>query len=68
MFRTAIFRQRGWDCLSEGKQCEDLVHQGIFILLAQARDIINAKPERVLFPIAQAAITANRLYVQSPGY
>lgn len=67
-FRTAIFRERGWEFVSEGKRREDLVRQGTFIALAQARGITNAKPERVLFPIPQAEIDANKLCIQSAGY
>ena len=67
-FRTAIFRERGWEFVAEGKRREDLIRQGTFISLAQARGITNAKPERVLFPIPQAEIDANKLSVQNPGY
>ncbi|GAB3997372.1 hypothetical protein GCM10028807_42390 [Spirosoma daeguense] len=67
-FRTAIFRERGWEFVSEGKRREDLIRQGTFISLAQARGITNAKPERTLFPIPQVEIDANKLCVQNPGY
>ncbi|QHV96892.1 RagB/SusD family nutrient uptake outer membrane protein [Spirosoma endbachense] len=67
-FRTAIFRERGWEFVSEGKRREDLIRQGTFISLALARGITNAKPERVLFPIPQSEIDANKLCVQNPGY
>ncbi|RCR68412.1 RagB/SusD family nutrient uptake outer membrane protein [Larkinella punicea] len=67
-FRTVIFRERGWEFVSEGKRREDLIRQGTFISLAQARGITNAKPERVLFPIPQSEIDANKLCVQNPGY
>jgi hypothetical protein len=67
-FRTTIFRERGWEFVSEGKRREDLIRQGTFISLAQARGVTNAKPERVLFPIPQSEIDANRLCVQNPGY
>ncbi|GAB4012277.1 hypothetical protein GCM10028808_27890 [Spirosoma migulaei] len=67
-FRTAIFRERGWEFVSEGKRREDLIRQGTFISLAQARGVTNAKPERVLFPIPQSEIDANKLCVQNPGY
>lgn len=67
-FRTAIFRERGWEFVSEGKRREDLIRQGTFISLAQARGITNAKPERTLFPIPQVEIDANRLCKQNPGY
>ncbi|GAB3695254.1 hypothetical protein GCM10027592_17130 [Spirosoma flavus] len=67
-FRTAIFRERGWEFVAEGKRREDLIRQGTFISLAQARGITNAKPERTLFPIPQVEIDANKLCVQNPGY
>ncbi|GAB4040743.1 RagB/SusD family nutrient uptake outer membrane protein [Spirosoma gilvum] len=67
-FRTAIFKERGWEFYSEGKRREDLIRQGTFISLAQARGVTNAKPERVLFPIPQVEIDANKLCVQNPGY
>lgn len=67
-FRTAIFRERGWEFVSEGKRREDLIRQGTFISLAQARGVANAKPERVLFPIPQVELDANKLCTQNPGY
>lgn len=67
-FRTAIFRERGWEFVAEGKRREDLIRQGTFISLAQARGITNAKPERTLFPIPQIEIDANKLCIQNPGY
>lgn len=67
-FRTAIFRERGWEFVAEGKRREDLIRQGTFISLAQARGITNAKPERTLFPIPQVEIDANKLCIQNPGY
>lgn len=67
-FRIAIFRERGWEFVSEGKRREDLIRQGTFISLALARGVTNAKPERVLFPIPQVEIDANKLCVQNPGY
>ncbi|MBD2702264.1 RagB/SusD family nutrient uptake outer membrane protein [Spirosoma sp. BT702] len=67
-FRTAIFRERGWEFVAEGKRREDLIRQGTFISLALARGITNAKPERALFPIPQVEIDANKLCTQNPGY
>jgi hypothetical protein len=68
VFRTAIFRERGWEFVAEGKRREDLIRQGTFISLAVARGVANAKPERALFPIPQVEIDANPLAVQNPGY
>jgi hypothetical protein len=67
-FRTAIFQERGWEFISEGKRREDLIRQGTFISLAQARGVTNATPQRVLFPIPQPEIDANKLCIQNPGY
>src|SRR5690606_5644418 len=36
-FRDAIFRERGWEFISEGKRREDLIRQGTFLSLAIAR-------------------------------
>lgn len=67
-FRTAMFRERGWEFVSEAKRREDLIRQGTFISGALARGITNASPERALFPIPQAEIDANLLCKQNPGY
>lgn len=67
-FRAAIFRERGWEFVSEGKRREDLLRQGTFISGALARGITNAKPERAVFPVPQAEVDANLLLKQSPGY
>ncbi|WP_198175242.1 RagB/SusD family nutrient uptake outer membrane protein [Spirosoma telluris] len=48
-FRTAIFRERGWEFVSEGKRREDLIRQGTFISLAQARGVTNANPNECYF-------------------
>lgn len=67
-FRAAMFRERGWEFVSEAKRREDLLRQGTFISGALARGITNAKPERALFPIPQSEIDANPLCKQNPGY
>ncbi|TZF82277.1 RagB/SusD family nutrient uptake outer membrane protein [Pedobacter sp. BS3] len=69
-FREAIFKERGWEFISEGKRREDLIRQGTFISSALARGVpaTQATPEKVLFPIPQSEISANKLCVQNPGY
>lgn len=69
-FRNAIFRERGWEFISEGKRREDLIRQGTFISSAIARGISSsiATPEKVLFPIPESEIQANKLCKQNEGY
>ena len=67
-FRTAIFRERGWEFVTEAKRREDLIRQGTFISGAQARGITNAQAFHVLFPIPQTEIDANKLCQQNTGY
>ena len=67
-FRDAVLRERGWEFISEGKRREDLIRQGKFVSLAQARGATNAKATHVLFPIPQSEVDANPKIVQNPGY
>lgn len=67
-FRDAILRERGWEFISEGKRREDLIRQGKLISDATARGISNARDYRVLFPIPQSEIDANKLCTQNTGY
>lgn len=69
-FRNAVFRERGWEFISEGKRREDLIRQGTFISSAVSRGIppAQATPAKVLFPIPQSEIQANKLCEQNPGY
>lgn len=69
-FRDAIFRERGWEFISEGKRREDLIRQGTFISSAIARGVpaAQATTDKVLFPIPQSEIQANKLCEQNPGY
>lgn len=62
-----ILRERGWEFISEGKRREDLIRQGKFISMAQARGL-NVKATQVLFPIPQSEIDANKAAVQNQGY
>ncbi|MCX2575450.1 RagB/SusD family nutrient uptake outer membrane protein [Pedobacter sandarakinus] len=69
-FRDAIFRERGWEFISEGKRREDLIRQGTFLSAAISRGISAnlATNNKLLFPIPQSEIQANNLIVQNPGY
>lgn len=69
-FRDAIFRERGWEFISEGKRREDLIRQGTFISSAIARGVSPslATADKVLFPIPQSEIQANKLCIQNKGY
>ena len=69
-FRDAIFQERGWEFISEGKRREDLIRQGTFISSATARGISPgvATADKVLFPIPLSEIQANKLCVQNKGY
>lgn len=69
-FRDAIFRERGWEFISEGKRREDLIRQGTFISSALLRGVpaAQATADKVLFPIPQSEIQANKLCTQNPGY
>ncbi|WP_353140183.1 RagB/SusD family nutrient uptake outer membrane protein, partial [Pseudopedobacter sp.] len=69
-FRDAIFRERGWEFISEGKRREDLIRQGTFLSSAIARGISSdlATTDKLLFPIPQSEIQANKLCTQNEGY
>ena len=62
-FRNAIFRERGWEFISEGKRREDLIRQGTFLSSAIARGVPAdlATPDKLLFPIPQREVEANKL-------
>lgn len=69
-FRAAILRERGWEFVSEGKRREDLIRQGKFLSSAISRGISAdiATENKLLFPIPQTEINANKLCTQNPGY
>lgn len=67
-FRDAILRERGWEFVSEGKRREDMIRHGKLISNAVARGISNARDHRILFPIPQSEIDANKLCIQNTGY
>lgn len=64
----AILRERGWEFISEGKRREDMIRHGKLVSNALARGITNANNNRILFPIPQVEIDANKLAIQNPGY
>lgn len=70
LFREALFKERGWEFISEGKRREDLIRQGTFLSSAIARGVSAAlaTPDKLLFPIPQSEIQANKLCVQNKGY
>ncbi len=70
LFRSAIFQERGWEFISEGKRREDLIRQGTYLSSAIQRGISSnlATADKVLFPIPQSEIDANKLCVQNSGY
>ncbi|WP_255501612.1 RagB/SusD family nutrient uptake outer membrane protein [Olivibacter sp. SDN3] len=69
-FREAVFSERGWEFISEGKRREDLIRQGTFLSSAIERGVSAdlATPDKVLYPIPQSEIQANKLCVQNSGY
>ena len=69
-FRDAIFRERGWEFISEGKRREDLIRQGTFLSSAIARGISSdiANTNKLLFPIPLSETQANKLCEQNEGY
>lgn len=69
-FRDAILRERGWEFVAEGKRREDLIRQGKFLSSATSRGIsaVNVNDNKLLFPIPQSEIDANKLCIQNPGY
>lgn len=69
-FRKAVFNERGWEFISEGKRREDLIRQGTFISSAIVRGlpVTQANPNKILFPIPQSERQANKLCEQNPGY
>lgn len=69
-FRAAIFRERGWEFITEGKRREDLIRQGTFLSSAIARGVSAdlATTEKLVFPIPQSEIESNKLCIQNKGY
>lgn len=65
--RSHLLNERAWEFYSEALRREDQIRMGTFISSAVSRGK-PAKSTHVLFPIPQAAMDANPLLVQNPGY
>ena len=64
--RTAIFDERQFELIDEGKRRPDQIRQGTW--LAASWNKPADAPFSVLMPIPQSQIDANPLLVQNPGY
>ncbi|WP_069659905.1 RagB/SusD family nutrient uptake outer membrane protein [Arcticibacter eurypsychrophilus] len=61
-----IYDERGFELTWEGHRRQDMIRFGKFLL---AHDFAPAVgPFRLLFPIPTAALNANKLLIQNPGY
>jgi starch-binding outer membrane protein, SusD/RagB family len=69
-FRDAILRERGWEFVSEGKRREDLIRHNKFLSSAIERGVpaAIANDKKLVFPIPQTEINANKLIRQNDGY
>jgi hypothetical protein len=64
--RDAIFNERLYELIEEGKRRQDLIRAGHF---TDARRFKAASPGyKILFPIPQTQLNTNPLLVQNPGY
>ncbi len=66
--RAAILLERGHEFFYEGLRRRDLIRHDKFIEFAKNRGVANAQDFRKLYPIPIAAINANPLLTQNPGY
>lgn len=66
--RAHILKERSWEFYSEGKSREDFIRHGVFITAAAERKVQNPVAERLVFPIPQSEIDANKACIQNPGY
>lgn len=61
-----VYNERGFELTWEGHRRQDMIRFGKFLL---ARGLAPAAPaSRLLFPIPTAALDANPLLIQNPGY
>jgi hypothetical protein len=61
-----IYNERGFELAWEGHRRQDMIRFGTFLL---PRGLVQAaQPYRLLFPIPTAALNANPLLTQNPGY
>ncbi|TQM51673.1 putative outer membrane starch-binding protein [Arcticibacter tournemirensis] len=69
-FRDAVLAERGWEFYGEGLRREDLIRHGKFLSSAIARGVsaASATTDKLLFPIPQTEVSANKLLVQNNGY
>ncbi len=66
--RDHIVQERAWEFYEEGHRRTDLIRMGKFVEFAKKRGVENAAEYRLLYPIPQAALDANPLLKQNPGY
>ncbi len=64
--RTAIFNERLFELMVEGKRRQDLIRAGQFTLPWFNK--VQREPYRILMPIPQTQIETNPLLVQNAGY
>lgn len=68
-FREHLLQERAWEFYNEaGIRREDLIRFGRFVSSAHERGKMNASETHIRFPIPQAAIDADPLLKQNPGY
>jgi len=66
--RDHIFDERKWEFYGEGHRRTDLVRQGKFVEQALSRGVSHASEHHNRYPLPQAAMDANPLLEQNPGY
>jgi hypothetical protein len=64
--RQAIFDERQFELLEEGKRRTDQIRQGTWLQASWNHE--QDQPYRVLMPIPQTQLDANPLLTQNPGY
>ncbi|MEP6730882.1 MAG: RagB/SusD family nutrient uptake outer membrane protein [bacterium] len=64
--RAAIFAERQFEFIAEGKRRQDMVRAGTYVTSRRFKAATAAY--KVLFPIPSTQIASNPLLVQNPGY
>ncbi len=64
--RTAIFDERQFELIEEGKRRQDMIRQGTYLAAGWNKPV--SAPYFVLLPIPQPQLDANPLLVQNAGY
>lgn len=64
--RTAIFDERQFELIDEGKRRQDMIRQGTYLSAGWNKPV--SAPYFVLLPIPQPQMDANPLLVQNAGY